>query len=377
MLRTQLAEARGQAAQSSAVRGARTRSCAGSTTCRPCRDIPGVTAQVIAGSPGNFESTIADRQGLGRRDHDRHAGRHRRRSRRPRGAGVAAGARRCCCSPTRTRASRCDSRRAAAPGRERPRRQRSAARSTSSTRDFKVKPGEIVSTAAEHGLPVGHPRRHRRRPCSKSPGAIEQTILVRPVADIGRAIVVARAQVAGAAVGRMIRGDPPRAAAHRDRLVQTTILPYFRDPRASSAISGWWRRSRSHTAKGPETGAIFGFAAGLCMDLFLQTPLGLAALVVRPDRVPDRDRSRARSCGAPGGSPRCSGSWAGIVGGLLFVGIGALVGQEQLFELRSLRIVVLAALYDAVVAPIMFPIVTFVLRDHAPRRTSEAGGPTW
>jgi hypothetical protein len=71
------------------------------------------------------------------------------------------------------------------------------------------------------------------------------------------------------------------------------------------------------------------------------------------------------------------GFLGGLVGGLLFVGIGALVGQEQLFELRSLRIVVLAALYDAVVAPIMFPIVAFVLRDQAPRTTSEAGGSSW
>jgi hypothetical protein len=71
------------------------------------------------------------------------------------------------------------------------------------------------------------------------------------------------------------------------------------------------------------------------------------------------------------------GLLGGIVGGLVFVGIGALVGQEQLFELRSLRIVSLAALYDAVVAPIMFPIVAFVLRDHAPRTATDAGGPTW
>ena len=39
--------------------------------------------------------------------------------------------------------------------------------------------------------------------------------------------------------------------------------------------------------------------------------------------------------------PPVLGALGGILGGLLFIGIGALVGQEQLFALRSLRLVLL------------------------------------
>jgi hypothetical protein len=59
------------------------------------------------------------------------------------------------------------------------------------------------------------------------------------------------------------------------------------------------------------------------------------------------------------------------------VSIGALVGQEQLFALRSVRIVLLAAVYDAIVAPIMFPIVTFVVGTESPRTVGEASRPGW
>ncbi len=158
-------------------------------------------------------------------------------------------------------------------------------------------------------------------------------------------------------------------------IVQTTILPYFRILGVVCEL-GLVATVAVAYREGAETGAIFGFAAGLCMDLFLQTPLGLAALsyALTGYLVGIAQGALLRSSWwvAP-----VLGFLGGLVGGLLFVGIGALVGQEQLFELRSLRIVVLAALYDAVVAPIMFPIVAFVLRDHAPRTTSEAGGPTW
>ena len=70
------------------------------------------------------------------------------------------------------------------------------------------------------------------------------------------------------------------------------------------------------------------------------------------------------------------GGLGGILGGLLFVGIGALVGQEQLFTLRSLRLVLLAGVFDALVAPLVFPVAVFAARGR-PRSQSPTGGPGW
>jgi rod shape-determining protein MreD len=110
---------------------------------------------------------------------------------------------------------------------------------------------------------------------------------------------------------------------------------------------------------GPETGAAFGFAAGLASDLFLQTPLGLAALAFA---------LTAYLVGAMQNTLARPAHWmrpaiavgAGLVSGLLFVGLGALVGQEQLFAVLSLRTIVLAAVYDGVLAVAIFPLAISV-----------------
>jgi rod shape-determining protein MreD len=158
-------------------------------------------------------------------------------------------------------------------------------------------------------------------------------------------------------------------------LVQTTILPYLRvfgvvpDLGLVATVAVAYR-------EGPETGAIFGFAAGLSMDLFLQTPLGLSALAYLLTGYTIGNLSGGLLRRAWWNAP-VLGALGGIMAGLLFIGIGALVGQEQLFALRSLRLVLLAAVYDALVAPIMFPIVSFAIRGSDPRTTSEVSRPGW
>jgi len=112
---------------------------------------------------------------------------------------------------------------------------------------------------------------------------------------------------------------------------------------------------------GPERGAVFGFVSGLAVDLFLSTPLGLSALsfalvgygvgfvesgLVHPSRWV-----------AP-----IMGALGGIAGGVLFVGVGAIAGQDQLLALSSVRIILIASAYDALVAFAVFPIARWATR---------------
>jgi rod shape-determining protein MreD len=106
---------------------------------------------------------------------------------------------------------------------------------------------------------------------------------------------------------------------------------------------------------GPEAGAVYGFASGLAIDLFLQTPLGISALsfamVAFGVGILQTGLSR---------TPRfvavMVGGAGGLAGGLIFVGIAALAGEDQVIAFRTLWVLVLAALYDSLLAIPMFAV---------------------
>jgi rod shape-determining protein MreD len=158
-------------------------------------------------------------------------------------------------------------------------------------------------------------------------------------------------------------------------LLQTAVLPYARVADVVPDL-GLVATVAIAYYEGPELGAIFGFASGLAMDLFLQTPLGLGALSFA---------LTGYFIGVVQGALLRSTWWVtpllgglgGIIGGLLFIGIGALVGQEQLWALRSLRVVLLTGLYDAIIAPIVFPIAGFAARGPGPRTATETSRSGW
>jgi rod shape-determining protein MreD len=112
---------------------------------------------------------------------------------------------------------------------------------------------------------------------------------------------------------------------------------------------------------GPERGAVFGFLAGLAVDLFLSTPLGLSALSFA---------LVAYGVGFVQGGLVSSSRWVapimgalgGLAGGVLFVGIGAIAGQDQLLALSSVRIILVASAYDALIAFAVFPIARWATR---------------
>lgn len=112
---------------------------------------------------------------------------------------------------------------------------------------------------------------------------------------------------------------------------------------------------------GAERGAVFGFVTGLAVDLFLSTPLGLSALtfalvgygagiveggLLRPSRW----------------TPPIMGALGGLAGGVLFVAIGAVAGREELLSLTSVRVILVAGVYDALLAFVVFPIARWATR---------------
>jgi rod shape-determining protein MreD len=117
---------------------------------------------------------------------------------------------------------------------------------------------------------------------------------------------------------------------------------------------------------GPDTGAIYGFIMGLAVDLFLTTPLGLSALsfAITGYVVGVFQAGLVRK--TPWLAP-ILGGLGGLFGGLVFITAGAIVGQDGMLSFDSLRIVLIAAAYDAVIAPLVLPVVRRAARrDDAP-----------
>lgn len=105
-------------------------------------------------------------------------------------------------------------------------------------------------------------------------------------------------------------------------------------------------------AGGVERGAVYGFAVGLIVDMFVFTPVGLSALVfgfvawvaghVFLDRIEESVIAASLTVGV-----------ATAVGLLLFVGLGLALGQSALSEAPITRIVLVASLINAMVSPLL------------------------
>ena len=111
---------------------------------------------------------------------------------------------------------------------------------------------------------------------------------------------------------------------------------------------------------GPEGGAIVGFAAGFGYDLILETPLGLNALTYALVGY-GAGVIEAGLFRSPRWLPSLLGAAAGLANGLLFVGIGVLVGVESVKGTPAMVTISLAAVYDALLAPFVFFLVGRVL----------------
>ena len=115
--------------------------------------------------------------------------------------------------------------------------------------------------------------------------------------------------------------------------------------------------------RGPEAGAVFGFVGGLAIDCFLSSPLGVSALafslVGYGVGLFQSGLLRTSRWIAP-----ILGGVGGLIGGALWVVIAAVAGQDELISGYSARVVVLAAIYDALLAVLIFPFVHWACGNH-------------
>jgi rod shape-determining protein MreD len=110
----------------------------------------------------------------------------------------------------------------------------------------------------------------------------------------------------------------------------------------------------------PETGALVGFAAGFAFDLFLETPIGMNALAygLVGYGAGILESGLLRS---PRWLPSFLAAAGGLASGLLFIGVGVLAGIASVKGTQGVVTISLAAVYDAVLAPFVFPLVRRVL----------------
>ncbi|MGH9024579.1 MAG: rod shape-determining protein MreD [Acidimicrobiia bacterium] len=126
--------------------------------------------------------------------------------------------------------------------------------------------------------------------------------------------------------------------------------------------------------EGPEAGVIFGFAAGFTMDMFLQTPIGISALTYALTGYGAGLVQMGLARSAWWVRPAL-GALGGLFGGALFILIATVVGEDDLLTLYGLRVVLLSAAYDALLAPVLFPIANWAVGEKTRRRPG-AGLPT-
>jgi rod shape-determining protein MreD len=144
-------------------------------------------------------------------------------------------------------------------------------------------------------------------------------------------------------------------------VIQTTVFPHLRVFGAAPDLCLLLTIAVAYE-DGPDTGAIVGFASGFAVDLFLSSPLGVSALsfAIIGYLVGVFQGGMLRPSGwiAP-----VLGGIGGLAGGALFVVVASIAGEDGLLTGHSVQIIVVAAIYDAVLATLVFPIGRWAAHD--------------
>ena len=119
--------------------------------------------------------------------------------------------------------------------------------------------------------------------------------------------------------------------------------------------------------EGPAAGAVFGFAGGMAQDFLLNAPKGITALTLTLLGY-GVGKLRPYIATTSAFLPVLLVA-AGTALGVLFYGLVAfLLGQLQFGGLYLLRIALLSALYNAVLSPILYPLLRRVSESSRPKK---------
>lgn len=112
---------------------------------------------------------------------------------------------------------------------------------------------------------------------------------------------------------------------------------------------------------GPERGASIAFVAGLLWDVWLPTPLGLAAITFATVAFAMGSIEAGLFNDTTGQVPALAflGTFAAVIGYAL---LGEVVGQRGLVDIELLRVALIAAALNAAIAPVMVRPVAWALR---------------
>jgi rod shape-determining protein MreD len=115
--------------------------------------------------------------------------------------------------------------------------------------------------------------------------------------------------------------------------------------------------------EGPQSGAIFGFISGLAIDTLLSgTPMGLSALSFALTGYTLGVLQGGLVREVRGISPLLALA-GGILGGTIFLVVGGIAGVDGFFTLNRVQVVIVAAVYDAVVAGAVFKFTRWANHD--------------
>lgn len=123
---------------------------------------------------------------------------------------------------------------------------------------------------------------------------------------------------------------------------------------------------------GPERGATVAFVAGLLWDVWLPTPLGLAAMsfATVAFAIGSIEAGLFNDSRGQVSALAFLGTFAAVIGYAL---LGEVVGQRGLVDLELLRVALIAGVLNALIAPLMIRPMRWALRSP---NTSRAPAPT-
>jgi rod shape-determining protein MreD len=118
---------------------------------------------------------------------------------------------------------------------------------------------------------------------------------------------------------------------------------------------------------GPRVGALFGFAAGILLDLFLQTPMGLSALVfcIVGYAVGSLQGGVLR---AAWWIPIVTTFVASVVGVLTYALVATVVGEPHLVTPHLFVVAAVVGVFNAILSPAALRLVRWSLSGYEPER---------